>query len=152
MIEIKFDVTNTVEALKVRAIIDSMCVGSTTPAQAPVAPAATPAPLAPSAPTFPTQAPVAPVPTAPMAPAGSVQAPATTATTPPPAQQPAAADLLSDAGLQGLVQRVAQAGVAVPSILQELQACGATKVSELQPQMRQMFRDKLVALTGGAIQ
>jgi len=89
---------------------------------------------------------------APTAPAGSVPAPVAPVSIPQPAPAPAAQADLSDAGLQMLVQRVAQAGVAVPTILQELQLCGAAKISELQPQMRSMFRDKLVALTGGAVQ
>ena len=150
MIEIKFDITNAVEAEKVKSLIQSMYGAPVAAMQpAPVAVAPVQAPVTPTMPV------VAPAPTAPVAHVNTAQAHAETAYSPQPVHTPAAPPAqvdLSDAGLQMLVQRVAQAGVAVPNILQELQLCGATKVSELQPQMRQMFRDKLVALTNGAVQ
>ena len=152
MIEIKFDITNAVEAEKVKSLIQSM-YGTPVAAMQPAPVAVTPV-QAPVNPTMPQTA-ATPALMAQTAPAPTDQAHAATAYThqpaPAPAAPPAQVDL-SDAGLQMLVQRVAQAGIAVPTILQELQLCGATKISELQPQMRQAFRDKLVALTGGAVQ
>lgn len=151
MIEIKFDITNAVEAEKVKSLIQSMYGAPVAAMQpAPVAVAPVQAPVNPIMPQTPAAG-VAMLQTQPVMPAH----PAVPASIPQPALTPAAPPAqvdLSDAGLQALVQRVATAGVAVPTILQELQLCGAVKISELQPQMRQAFRDKLVALTNGTVQ
>ena len=136
MAQITFDIFNKEEVDKVSKLVQAIWGANAQPQP-------TPTPAMPQpAPAMPQPAPAMPPP------APAMQQPA------PAPQQQVGADV-SDAALQGLVQRLIQAqlpGVDVPRILGILTSMGVATIGQLPPEKRQDFKTQVVALSGGMIQ
>ena len=129
MAQITFDIFNKEEVDKVSKLVQAIWGANAQPQPTPT-------------PAMPQPAPAMPPP------APAMQQPA------PAPQQQVGADV-SDAALQGLVQRLIQAqlpGVDVPRILGILTSMGVATIGQLPPEKRQDFKTQVVALSGGMIQ